>query len=115
VTADQYIFPFGQTVRRVTQTPDGTSKRVFVLGIYSSAVHARWKGPDGLIKVTALAVENEPHMFWEGGNILGLIPTIDKRLGQLEYADTNGSSGRALDDSYLTAIIHHDDRRVAPL
>jgi hypothetical protein len=38
-------FPFGEPVQEVVQT-DCTHKRVFVLGVYASAVHARWIGPD---------------------------------------------------------------------
>jgi hypothetical protein len=34
-------FPFGQLVQDVVQT-DRTPKKVFVLGVYASAVHARW-------------------------------------------------------------------------
>jgi hypothetical protein len=40
------IFPFGQPVLPVVQR-DRTSKKVFVLGVYASAVHARWIGRDG--------------------------------------------------------------------
>jgi hypothetical protein len=101
-----YTFPFGQSVRRVTHRPDGKRKRAFVVGIYSSAVHAHWIGPDGATKVRALAVANEPHMFWPGGDTAGLIPTIDKQIGHLEPAGSrnNGPSGRALDDSYLNPL-----------
>ena len=34
-------FPFGQPVQEVNQK-DRNSKDVFVLGVYASAVHARW-------------------------------------------------------------------------
>ena len=36
-----YLFPFGETVKRLVQE-DRTPKKVFVLGVYASAVHARW-------------------------------------------------------------------------
>ena len=39
-----YYFPFGETVKRLLQE-DRTPKKVFVLGVYASAVHARWKKP----------------------------------------------------------------------
>lgn len=38
----EYFYPFGETVRRLVQQ-DRTPKHVFVLGVYASAVHARWK------------------------------------------------------------------------
>jgi hypothetical protein len=106
VTNHLFTFPFGQSVRRVTHTPDGLRKRAFAVGIHSSAVHARWIGPDGKPKVKALAVANEPHMFWPGGDTTGLIPIIDKKLGHLVPAApiNNGPSGRALDDSYLSPL-----------
>ena len=37
-----YYFPFGETVKPLAQL-DRTPKKVFVLGVYASAVHARWK------------------------------------------------------------------------
>ena len=46
-------FPFGQDVRKLEQM-DQTPKLVFVLGVYASAVHARWIGPDGKKLVNAL-------------------------------------------------------------
>ena len=52
-------FPFGEPVRIVAQE-DRTPKRVFVLGVYASAVHARWVGVDGKGIIKALAVASEP-------------------------------------------------------
>ncbi len=49
------IFPFGQPIIPVAQA-EKTPKNIFVLGVYASAVHARWIGPDGKRLVTALAV-----------------------------------------------------------
>ena len=37
-----YLFPFGQKLHPLVQE-DRTPKKVFVLGVYASAVHARWK------------------------------------------------------------------------
>ena len=48
-------FPFGQPIKRVVQT-DRSPKRVFVLGVYASAVHARWCNDRGKQLVRALAV-----------------------------------------------------------
>jgi len=52
-------FPFGSPLKKVEQT-DRSPKKVFVLGVYASAVHAKWLAPDGSIKVKALAVASEP-------------------------------------------------------
>ena len=37
-----YYYPFGEIVHPLIQQ-DRTPKKVFVLGVYASAVHARWK------------------------------------------------------------------------
>jgi hypothetical protein len=51
----KYYFPFGQELRKVEQK-DKNSKKAFVLGVYASAVHARWIDENGRQKVAALAV-----------------------------------------------------------
>ena len=41
----KYYFPFGEELKPLKQQ-DRTPKKVFVLGVYASAVHARWSlGP----------------------------------------------------------------------
>ena len=106
-------FPFGQPVREVKQA-DRSPKRVFVLGVYASAVHARWIGTDDKTKVKALAVASEPYIFWRGDNASEIIEqiTIPPTLGKLEAADKqyNGPSGIALDESILEPLgINRDD------
>ncbi len=100
----EYLFPFGQKIKKVQQT-DITPKEVFVLGVYASAVHAQWNGPDGKIKVRALAVASEPCIFWKGDNAEEIINgiEIDKELGNLIPASSNlnGPSGNTLDSQYL--------------
>ena len=59
-----YLFPFGQELHPLVQE-DRSPKKVFVLGVYASAVHARWK-KDGQIICQALAVASEPCIFWDG-------------------------------------------------
>jgi uracil-DNA glycosylase len=100
-------FPFGQPVNLVTQQ-DRTPKLVFVLGVYASAVHARWIGPDGKDVVKALAVASEPCIFWCGDGaekIISEVP-IPKELGTLVPAadEFNGPSGVALDDLFLKPL-----------
>jgi uracil-DNA glycosylase len=101
------IFPFGQPVLPVVQA-DKTPKRVFVLGVYASAVHARWIGEDGRQKVAAVAVASEPEIFWRGsedaaGEIIARIklPAGAGRLTTPASAQLNGPSGKALDDLFL--------------
>ena len=60
-----FQFPFGAPLLTVEQSPLSTAK-VFVLGVYASAVHARWVNPDGTTRVRALAVASEPSIFWAG-------------------------------------------------
>lgn len=99
-----YSFPFGQTVTLVEQK-DRSPKKVFILGVYASAVHARWFGPDGKQAVSALAVASEPTIFWRGDNVEGIISRIElpSGVGRLEAAQAkfNGPSGIALDEHFI--------------
>ena len=102
-----YTFPFGQKVDTVEQT-DRTPKKVFVLGVYASAVHAKWISRTNRVVVQALAVASEPAIFWRGGNageIVGAI-SIPPVLGHLEASSPsfNGPSGRALDEHFLDPL-----------
>jgi hypothetical protein len=100
-------FPFGQPVRKVIQT-DNTPKQVFVLGVYASAVHARWTGVDGKTIVNALAVASEPYIFWKGDHPERIISkiSIPFELGSLSPANQqfNGPSGIALDELILDPL-----------
>lgn len=120
--AFNWQFPFGQLVKKVVQT-DRTPKHVFVLGVYASAVHAKWVNADGKNIVTALAVASEPYIFWKGDNAQNIIEQIPipSELGKLLPADQqfNGPSGIALDkfileplgldreDSWLCDLVPH--------
>jgi len=81
---------------------------VFVLGVYSSAVHAQWIGPGGKRLVTALAVCSEPDIFWRGEGAAELISRIAvaEGAGRLipAAARLNGPSGVALDDRILAPM-----------
>lgn len=103
-----YYYPFGQTLKRLIQQ-DRTPKKVFVLGVYASAVHARWK-KDGKTICTALAVASEPRIFWDGNTeeakeIISKI-IIPKEVGTLEPAGShlNGPSARVLDEHILGSL-----------
>ena len=100
-------FPFGQPIRRVVQT-DRSAKRVFVLGVYASAVHARWIGPDEKQVVRALAVASEPYIFWRGEGTKEIVSRIEipAEAAHLESAacNLNGPSGRSLDEDFLEPL-----------
>ncbi len=100
-------FPFGQPLRIVEQK-DRSPKKIFILGVYASAVHAKWIDPEGRIKIKALAVASEPYIFWRGDEVRDLIEKIQipEELGYLEPADSrfNGPSGMALDEHFLKPI-----------
>jgi len=101
-----YNFPFGSELKKVEQQ-DKSPKEVFVLGVYASAVHAKWIDNNGKVKVNALAVASEPSIFWPGNKeqVIEIINEIyiPEELGRLEPADPrfNGISGRLLDKDYL--------------
>ena len=100
-------FPFGQPVKCVAQADRGP-KRVFVLGVYASAVHACWRDANGVLLVRALGVASEPCIFWRGEGVEDIISTIDVPLeaGRLLPADDcfNGPSGRSIDDDFLEPL-----------
>ena len=103
-----YQFPFGQPLQKVAQK-DRTPKKAFVLGVYASAVHARWIDADGKQKASALAVASEPEIFWHGENaeeIISAIP-IPAEAGKLVFPgnkNMNGPSGKALDELFLAPL-----------
>jgi len=101
------VFPFGEPLRIVRQE-DRSPKRIFVLGVYASAVHARWVNPLGKVFVKALAVASEPCIFWNGEDAAAIISKIKvpEPAGRLESADLsfNGPSGRALDEDVLKPL-----------
>ena len=97
-------FPFGEAIRRVVQA-DRSPKQAFVLGVYASAVHARWMGSEGEQKVRALAVASEPYIYWRGEGAEEIVSNIavPVEAGHLVSArgDLNGPSGRSIDRDYL--------------
>jgi uracil-DNA glycosylase len=102
----QYRFPFGEELKNVVQI-DTTPKKVFVLGVYASAIHAKWLDTRGKVLIKALAVASEPCIFWTGDSIeaLKIINRIKipKEMGSLIPAECtyNGPSGRCLDSNFL--------------
>lgn len=107
VTNNDFIFPFVQTLHPFVQT-DLSPKKVFVLGVYASAVHARWLDKEGKQVVAALAVASEPEIFWTGHDAQEQIDKIKihEEVGKLVPAEKNlnGPSDRALDELYLKPL-----------
>ena len=104
----EYKYPFGEIVQPLVQK-DRTAKQVFVLGVYASAVHARWKKGNKIV-CQALAVASEPRIFWEGNpdeakEIISKIHIPDE-LGTLEPAGShlNGPSAKVLDEHILAPL-----------
>jgi hypothetical protein len=106
------IFPFGEPLMPVVQK-DRSPKKIFVLGVYASAVHARWINSQGKEVVKALAVASEPYIFWRGdkADAEEVIAKINhrlsgKHLGELEPANArfNGPSGITLDEKILEQL-----------
>ena len=83
--SENYYFPFGQELKKVEQK-DRSRKKSIVLGVYASAVHARWIDKKGKQKVSALAVASE--IFWKGVNAEDIIKNISipQGLGTLTEA-----------------------------
>ncbi|OFW56550.1 MAG: hypothetical protein A2133_08530, partial [Actinobacteria bacterium RBG_16_64_13] len=100
-------FPFGMPITPVRQM-DATPKRVFVLGVYASAVHARWVADNGKTIINALAVASEPEIFWRGEDADKLIEQIPAPhgAGRLVPANKtlNGPSGVTLDSMFLESL-----------
>ncbi|MFD1045240.1 uracil-DNA glycosylase family protein [Kibdelosporangium lantanae] len=93
-------FPFGQPATpRPPRVPVSSSAALLVLGVYPSALHVRWRRPDG-VTVGALPVDDEPTVFWDGGDAASLIERWQQVVGWTEQwgsvtaAGGNGSSGR---------------------
>lgn len=103
------VFPFGRlATRRPPRRPDGLAD-LLVLGVYPSALHVRWCLPDGLT-IGALAVDDEPEVFWDGADAALRIDRWRADVGWREewgsvaLAGGNGSSGRVVVDDVLTPL-----------
>lgn len=118
------VFPFGATsLLREARPPRQLPAALFVLGVYPSALHIRWDLPRWAVKdhglpptVSALAVDVEPVVFWDGHT-----PAADDVFQRwLERSDFvpgdgpghhgrvipsgNGSSGRAVMEHVLKPL-----------
>lgn len=107
-----YYYPFGEKLHRLLQQ-DRTPKKVFVLGVYASAVHAKWMPASGKkARINALAIASEPCIFWDGddeytkGIIKKINARIPKEIGHLELPSKglNGPSAIALTEKILNPL-----------
>lgn len=119
MTNRTFSYPFGQPLIPVIQK-DQSPKKVFILGVYASAVHAKWRDEFGTVLVQALAVASEPYIFWKGDRAGDIIRQINmpREAGRLEPAagHFNGPSGNTLDEMYLSPLgLTRDDAWLSDL
>ncbi|MHB8962476.1 MAG: hypothetical protein ACYC5K_04910 [Saccharofermentanales bacterium] len=100
-----YQYPFGEYVKPLRQQ-DRTPKKIFILGVYASAVHAKWIN-NGQTICQALAVASEPYIFWDGNQaeareIISRIK-MPREVGMLVLPNKNlnGPSAKVLSDNIL--------------
>ena len=97
-------FIFGSPIEKIIQK-ERSIKKVFVLGKYPSAVHAKFVSKN--IKCNALAIKSEPYIFWKGDGAEYIINQINelvpKNYGEFILPDKifNGPTGKLLDEQYL--------------
>ena len=106
-----YTFPFGKPV--LPCAPSITESRpVFILGAYPSALHIQWKLPTNSPiprqGIRAVAVDNEPEVFWDGSGEEALIQNWREAVGWdpawgecMPVGHQNGSSGKWVNASVL--------------
>ena len=117
---DQATFPFGKpSTPRPPRIPSGIAE-LFVLGVYPSALHVRWSPPAwaqarlGVGTIGALAVDDEPTVFWDGADARERIEQwradVHFREGDAEgecghlRAAGNGTSGRSVVERVLEPL-----------
>ena len=104
-------FPFGcPSTRRPPRMPEGQPAELAVLGVYPSALHVRWALPDKSATVGALAVDDEPTVFWDGADAAERIAAWKAAVnwsdewGSVGAAGGNGSSGRHVVEHVLKPL-----------
>jgi len=105
-----HAFPFGRPLRPTPPwRPEGRA-RAFIIGVYASAIHARWVDPDGRQLCQALAVDIEPYSFWPGhdaeARVARVAESVPSEAGRLGPAGRlfDGPSGRTLEELYLAPL-----------
>ncbi len=103
-------YPFGQPV--LPRRPAITESRpLFVLGAYPSALHVFWRPPSPYQPIQAIAVDNEPDIFWDGEGEQERVDTWIKTVGfQHAWGEIkparklNGSSGKWVNGKVLRPL-----------
>lgn len=81
------VFPFGRPV--VACEPVATGRAaMFVLGAYPSALHVRWRPPQGEGRVVQALVDNEPEPFWTGADE---VHRVEEWMSQVGWSDAWGA------------------------
>lgn len=103
-------YPFGlPVVRRVPRRPASGTAALFVLGVSPGALQIRWQRPDGVV-AEALAVADEPTVFWDGADAGKRVSRWKERVGwrpawgSVNPAGTNGGAGKHVNDHVLGAF-----------
>jgi hypothetical protein len=106
----EYRFPFGQRVT-VSQPETAGKQKLFILGAYPSALHVVWQPPAPHRRISALAVDNEPEVFWDGCDQEKFIARwmavvgFESPWGNIGAAGKlNGSSGRWVNENILSPL-----------
>lgn len=109
MTDSRDTFPFGRPAR--VTPPAAYPAKLFILGAYPSALHIRWTPPSPHERVRALAVDVEPHAFWNGADQVERVEAWKRTVGwradwgEAEAAgELNGSSGAWVDEHILRAL-----------
>jgi hypothetical protein len=117
---DEATYPFGRpSTSRPPRKPQGRAG-VFVVGAYPSALHVRWTPPAwarselGVSTVGALAVDDEPIVFWDGADAEERVAQwrrdVQFRTGDERdtwgwvHAASNGTSGQRVVDQVLVPL-----------
>lgn len=110
-TTSHGVFPFGRPVQPRPPSASGP-RRVLILGAYPSALHVAWTPPAPHCRIQAIAVDNEPEVFWNGADHEARIEAWKKaikwdseRWGTISVAGgLNGSSGEWVDKNVLAPL-----------
>lgn len=116
----EYRFPFGASSTPRPPRPPTGAAAAFVLGVYPSAFHVRWTPPAWLgsagSTVGALAVADEPTVFWDGSDppeaqayerwrsSVGFVDGDEPGAWGHVGPSGNGSSGRPVADRVLEPL-----------